>query len=92
MQNDAFFPSPRTATTSIGIAHVTSSARSGAPDPLLVDSRTAAGMLSICPKSLWSETDPRGPIPCVRIGRRVLYSVEALREWIATQQKRGESK
>lgn len=57
---------------------------------LLLPSHEAANALSICEKTLWSMTEPRGPIPCVRIGRRVLYSVDSLRQWIAAQEKGGD--
>ncbi|HIQ20249.1 MAG TPA: DNA-binding protein [Planctomycetes bacterium] len=42
----------------------------------------AAQMLGISPRHLWSLTSPRGPIPCVRLGRRVLYSVHDLRNFL----------
>jgi hypothetical protein len=40
----------------------------------------------ICPRTLWGLSSPRGPIPSIRIGRRVLYSAEALQKWIQSQQ------
>ncbi len=49
---------------------------------LLLSAREAAKALSICEKSLWSATAPRGPIPCVRLGARVLYAVDDLERWI----------
>lgn len=52
---------------------------------LLLTPREAADTLSICEKSLWSLTVPRGPIKCVRLGRSVRYSSDALREFIAQQ-------
>lgn len=57
-------------------------AASAGPVRLLLGARDASHALSICEKTLWSLTEPRGPIPCVRIGKRVLYSLDALREWI----------
>ena len=57
------------------------------PPKLLLHAREAAAALSVCEKTLWSMTEPRGDLPCVRIGRRVLYSVDDLRRWI--DQKRG---
>ena len=50
-------------------------------EPLVVDATEAAKMLSIGKRKLWSETNC-GNIPCVRIGRAVRYSVEALREYV----------
>ena len=41
---------------------------------LLVPAPEAAQSLSVCEKTLWSITEPRGDLPCVRIGRRVLAS------------------
>lgn len=52
---------------------------------LLLTPREAAETLSVCEKSLWSLTAPRGPIKCVRLGRSVRYSIEALREFVAQQ-------
>lgn len=56
--------------------------------PLLVDAATAAEMLSISPRKLWSLTNV-GDVPCVRIGKSVRYSLEALRSW--TQSKMTQS-
>jgi predicted DNA-binding transcriptional regulator AlpA len=53
--------------------------------PLLLSAREAARALSICEKSLWTLTAPRGPIPCIRIGRSVRYSPTDLQSWIARQ-------
>lgn len=45
--------------------------------------REAAAALSISERTLWSLTAPRGPIPCVRAGRSVLYRVADLNAWLA---------
>jgi excisionase family DNA binding protein len=45
--------------------------------PLLVDVGTAAQLLGLSPRTLWSLTR-RGELPCRRVGRRVLYSRAAL--------------
>ena len=52
---------------------------------LLLTPCEAAEALSICEKSLWSLTAPRGPIKCVRLGRSVRYSPDALRAFVAQQ-------
>lgn len=52
--------------------------------PLLIGSREAAQALSVCERTLWELTN-RGDMPCVRIGRRVLYSPADLRTWIDRQ-------
>ena len=54
---------------------------------LLLSARDAAAALSISEKTLWSTTEPRGDLPCVRIGRRVLYSVDDVRAWIKRKRK-----
>ncbi|MCL4190694.1 MAG: helix-turn-helix domain-containing protein [Thermoguttaceae bacterium] len=52
---------------------------------LLLSAREAAKAMAVCEKTLWSNTQPRGTIPCVRIGARVLYAVDDLRAWIEEQ-------
>ncbi len=54
---------------------------------LLISARDAAKTLSISGRTLWTLTWPRGPIPCVRLRGRVLYSPAALQRWIAEQQE-----
>ena len=49
---------------------------------LLFSAEEAAQALGICQKTLWSSTKPRGDVPCVRIGTRVLYDPADLRTWI----------
>ena len=57
-----------------------------APTLLLTPKQTAAA-LAISPKTLWSLSAPRGPIPTIRVGERsVRYSVAALQRWIDQQQ------
>ena len=52
---------------------------------LLIPVRDAAGFLSVCEKTLWSITEPRGDLPCVRIGRAVRYDPADLRAWIESR-------
>jgi len=52
---------------------------------LLLNAREAARTLGVCPKTLWNLSWPRGTIPIVRIGARVLYDPEDLRAWIEKQ-------
>ena len=52
---------------------------------LLLSAREAAAALSICEKSLWNYSQPRGPIPSVKIGTRILYSPGDLQSWINEQ-------
>ncbi|MDX1965346.1 MAG: helix-turn-helix domain-containing protein [Pirellulales bacterium] len=51
---------------------------------LLVNSKTAARMLSICTKTLW-QMSRDGELPCLRVGRRTLYSPAKLQAWIDAQ-------
>lgn len=57
------------------------------PGKLLLSAREAAEALSVCEKTLWSHTVPRGAIRCVRIGSRVLYDPLDLKAWI--DQRKG---
>lgn len=59
------------------------------PAKLLLSAREAAEALSICPKTPWSHTAPRGTIPAVRIGARVLYDPRDLTAWIDAQKQGG---
>lgn len=52
------------------------------PNTLLVDSKEACRLLSLGERNLWSMTAPRGPIPSVRIGRCVRFSVASLEEFV----------
>lgn len=50
--------------------------------PLLIDATKAASILSLGKRTLWGMTQ-RGAIPCVRVGRRVLYRPCELEAWVA---------
>jgi len=56
-------------------------------DPLLVNTATAAELLGISKRKLWELTNRR-LIPSVRIGTRVLYELQDLRDWIKGQKTR----
>ena len=51
-------------------------------NPLLVDSRRASVILSICQRKLWELTNCQA-IPSRKIGRSVRYCVAELKAWIA---------
>ena len=53
------------------------------PEKLLLGKAQAAILLGISARTLWGITSPRGPIPCIRIGHRVLYPYDLLRDWVA---------
>lgn len=60
-----------------------------APAPLLVNSRTAARVLSISERTLWDLTAPRGPIPVVQMGRRARrFSLDDLRAFAESRKVR----
>ena len=56
---------------------------------MLLSARAASKTLSICERSLWGVTK-RGEIPCIRIGRRVLYDPRDLRAWIDSKKEEGQ--
>lgn len=54
------------------------------PEVLTMSRDEAARALGISLRNLWTRTQS-GEIPCVRVGRRVLYSRQALVEWLERQ-------
>lgn len=48
----------------------------------LLTVREAAAALSVCEKTLWNLTAPRGPLPAVRLGRSVRYDAADLQAFI----------
>ncbi|HBO43752.1 MAG TPA: DNA-binding protein [Planctomycetaceae bacterium] len=52
---------------------------------LLLSAVEAARAMSVSPRTLWGLTQPRGPIPAIRLGSRVLYSPSVLERWIGEQ-------
>lgn len=63
------------------------------PERLALRPREAAKLLGVCEKTLWNHTQPRGPIPCVRLGRGKLqvvrYGVDDLRAWLRDEAAKG---
>lgn len=59
----------------------------GAPPParLALRPKDAARALGIGQRKLWELSQPRGPIPCVRVGCCVLYPYAQLQSWLAEQ-------
>lgn len=47
-----------------------------------LSARDAAKFLAVCEKTLWSYSAPRGPIPCIKVGRSVRYDVDDLRAFM----------
>jgi hypothetical protein len=52
------------------------------PAPLAIRAMEAARLLSISERTLFALSQPRGPIPCIRLNRSVRYSVDALRRYV----------
>jgi hypothetical protein len=55
------------------------------PRPLALRPRDAANALGIGQRKHWQMTQPRGPIPCVKVGVCVVYPVKLLEAWLAEQ-------
>lgn len=55
------------------------------PAPLALRPKDAAKALGIGQRKLWELSQPRGPIPCVRVGCCVLYPYHLLQAWLAQQ-------
>jgi excisionase family DNA binding protein len=55
-------------------------------DRLLVGANDAAEILSISQRLLWTLTN-KGDIPCVRIGRRILYAPSDLTAWVESMKQ-----
>ncbi len=70
--------------------HTTQSAPAA---PLLLTARDAAKALAISERTLWTLSAPRGPVCVTRLPgvRSVRYSVDALREWVASQQQHSQA-
>lgn len=60
-------------------------AQVGVVQPLAVDARTAAQMLSISERSLFDLVAPRGQIRVVRVGQRRLFPIFELERWLREQ-------
>jgi excisionase family DNA binding protein len=51
-------------------------------EPLALRPNDAARLLGISRRTLYELTAPRGPIPCIRTRRAVLYPLTALQRWL----------
>jgi excisionase family DNA binding protein len=82
----------------IGVNPTNALARTEPETPCLaMRLREAAAALGISERLLWEWTD-RGIVPCVRMGKAILYPVDSLRDWLrqaaqptATQNKSSEN-
>lgn len=58
-------------------------------DRLLLTPREAAYRLGVSTRHLWNLTNPRGPIPVVRLGRRTFYRPQDLEDFVANVARLG---
>ncbi len=56
--------------------------------PLLVNARTAANLLGICERNLFT-LKKEGKIPVVKIGKLTKYHIPSLQKWIEENTKNG---
>ncbi len=61
------------------------------PEPLALRPKDAAKALGVGQRTLWALTQPRGPIPAVKLGVCVLYPIGELRKWLADEAAKGVS-
>lgn len=59
------------------------------PPAALLSARDAAKALAVSPRTLWTISAPRGPLPVVKIGTRCLYDPADLAKYIEAQKKKG---
>jgi predicted DNA-binding transcriptional regulator AlpA len=59
------------------------------PERLLITLDEFARATGLSPKTIWNYTQPRGPIPCVRLGRSVRYAPDAALESLMAVQQRA---
>jgi excisionase family DNA binding protein len=71
-------------------ANPTNTATKNEPETpcLALRPREAAKALGISERLLWEWTD-RGIVPCVRMGKAILYPVDSLRDWLKRQAQQG---
>lgn len=59
------------------------------PSALLIGIRQAAALLGISERKLW-EMANSGKMPCLRIGTRLLFSPNQLRQWVDNNMEGGQ--
>ena len=57
----------------------------------LLSIRQVSEILSLCEKSVWNNAAPRGSLPTVRIGSRLLFRREDIEQWIESRVVRPEA-
>lgn len=61
------------------------------PSAALLSIREASELLNLCEKSVWNHAAPRGTLPTVRIGSRLLFRREDIDRWIESRVVRPEA-
>jgi hypothetical protein len=56
----------------------------------LLNKKETADYLRISVRTLDNITQPRGTLPCIRIGRSIRYSVTAIEYWLKQQESTSE--
>ena len=51
----------------------------------LLSIRDVADQTGLCEKSVWNSTAPRGSLPCVKLGARILFRAEDVSAWIESR-------
>lgn len=90
-------PTPPTPPTRPGLReslhrelpeHVPDRQREPVPAPLLLNVAEAALLLRLSQRTVWTLTAAR-ELPHIRIGKRVLYPLDQMRQWIAVRVQGG---
>lgn len=59
------------------------------PEASLTDAlltiREARQLLKLCEKSIWNHCCPRGDLPCVKLGSRLLFRREDINAWVESR-------
>jgi predicted DNA-binding transcriptional regulator AlpA len=48
-----------------------------------------ADALGLSERTIWSITAPRGTLPAVKVGRRVVYPIAFVEKWLADEAAKG---
>lgn len=48
----------------------------------LLTIREASKLLNLCEKSIWNHCCPRGDLPCVKLGARLLFRRDDINAWV----------
>ena len=55
------------------------------PVSALLSIREASELLNLCEKSVWNHAAPRGSLPVVRIGSRLLFRRDDIDAWVESR-------